>query len=356
MSAAGFESAPGEVARVAAEWFARLQEDEVSEQDFAEWQRWLTEHPDHHRIYREIEEAWNLIGEVQPVPWSPAEGPEARSPGKPEARTAPAEAPERGEMPSAWAQPQAPAPRSRAKRPWAIAAILLTVAGIVSGALFMEWPASKAYSTSIAEQRSVRLPDGSRVTLGAHSRLTPRFDGSTRQVELTQGQAFFEVTHDPARPFTVLAGASEIRAIGTSFDVRAAPSRVLVSVTEGRVAVRSTHLDDEANGQKLFLSAGEHAAIDRAGRVEQNARMTTNISSWRQGRFEYRGEELRYIVEDLNRYTDRPIILADDSVASLRYSGTVFPDHLDEWLEGISGALPVIVRESDSSREIVRAR
>ncbi len=301
-----------EVAAAAAEWFARLQDEDATAQDFQEWQRWLNAEPEHHRAYRDIEHAWRLIGDVQP---------------------------------EAWPSRHAPASRSSPGLRWSLAAMVL----LAITAFSTYWIAGRheSYSTRTAEQRSVRLPDGSRVTLGAQSEVTPKFESDVRRVVLSFGEAFFEVARDPQRPFIVMAGTSEIRAVGTAFNVRTTGDRVLVSVTEGHVAVRTSD-------RRVMLAAGEQVAVTSAGAVEEKA-PTPSAVTWLQGRFEYRGEELRHVVEDLNRYTDRHIVLADESVASLRYSGTVFPDHLDEWLQGISGVLPVTVHDNGERREIAQA-
>jgi transmembrane sensor len=300
-----------DIAAQAAEWFARLQEDGASEQDFAEWHRWLSADPAHQRMYRDVEEAWYLIGKAEL---------------KDKERVG-----------------------SQNRLPWALAAALSLC---VIAPLASKWfSTSQRYETAIAEQRSLRLPDGSRVTLGALSEIRPSFNGAERRIALERGEAFFEVTRDPARPFIVTAAGSEIRALGTAFNVRARADRVLVSVTEGRVAVRQ-----EASAPQVMLSAGEQGAIARGTKTVQPPVKGINGVSWLQGRFEYRGEELRHVVEDLNRYTDRPIVLVDENLGALRYSGTVFPDHLDEWLRGIGGALPVTVRDAGKHREIVSAR
>lgn len=300
------------IADQAAEWFARLQEDEATEEEFREWQRWLNAAPEHAQAYREIERAWRLIGEVKPVPWTTHQKSQ----------------------------------RTGGVR-WALAAALLL--SIVAG-VSAYWLSARGttYSTQIAEQRSIRLPDGSRVTLGARSSVTPTFTAETRRIRLDFGEAYFEVARDPARPFTVIAGRSEIRAVGTAFNVRSTSDRIVVSVTEGKVAVAS-----RSSRSDSLLSAGEHAAITSGGAIEKAA--TRNAITWLQGRLEYQGETLSHVIDDLNRYTDRRIVLTDDALGGLRYSGTVFPDHLEEWLQGISGVLPVSVHDEGGRREISAA-
>lgn len=304
----------------AAEWFARLQEDDVSEDDFQQWQNWLKAAPEHEHAYQEIERGWQLIAKVDPPPWVSAQ--ELRQDGR--------------------------QLKSHPLR-WALAAtVILSIAFSVAPKLAELW-STPDYSTVTAEQRSIRLPDGSRVTIGAESRITPMFESSARRIALDYGEAFFEVAHDPAHPFIVVANGTEIRAVGTAFNVRTSDGQVLVSVTEGRVAVTPP-----ASPSSL-VSAGHQAVLTAAGKIEQQARPTSEIATWREGRFEYRGEALRHVIEDLNRYADPPIVLSDETAATLRYSGTVFPDHIDEWLKGISGALPVVVQESGGKRLIAHA-
>jgi transmembrane sensor len=319
-----------EISTAAADWFTRLQEEEVAQQDFQDWQQWLAAAPEHRRAYGEIERAWRLIGEVKPAPWATPQQLKSDPP------------PNSGRVES----------RSRPRVWWALAATMVLGLFILFSMSQMSH-GDKALSTKTAEQRSVRLSDGSRVILGAQSRVTPQFDGKERRLTLEFGEAFFEVARDPKRPFTVVSGGSEIRAVGTAFNVRATADRVLVSVTEGRVAVASAPASRAP--AEILLSAGEQASITRTGAHKQTV-ATTAAVTWLEGRFEYRGETLRHVIDDLNRYTDRPVTLSDERLGELRYSGTVFPDHVDEWLQGIGGALPVSVRETGSTREIVGTR
>lgn len=88
---------------------------------------------------------------------------------------------------------------------------------------------------------SIRLPDGTRVKLNAGSRLIApeTFAADRREVEL-EGEAFFEVQRDEARPFVVKSGGVNVRVLGTSFNVRAYPDEaaIKVAVNTGKVAVQ----------------------------------------------------------------------------------------------------------------------
>jgi transmembrane sensor len=81
------------------------------------------------------------------------------------------------------------------------------------------------------------LPDNSHITLNKNSKLEypDRFEGGKRLIKLT-GEAFFEVTKDPSKPFVVDAGPAKVKVLGTRFNMSAYPGQdIQVTVTEGRV-------------------------------------------------------------------------------------------------------------------------
>lgn len=62
---------------------------------------------------------------------------------------------------------------------------------------------------------------------------------------------------------------------------------------------------------------------------------------------EYLRTPLRVVIEGVNRYSDKPIVLADDSVGNLLFSGTVFEGQVTDWLRALAITLPVVVLEGD---------
>lgn len=94
--------------------------------------------------------------------------------------------------------------------------------------------------TSTQPHQVISLPDGTKVTLNGNSRLEypPAFNGEFREVNLV-GEAFFEVTHDPGKPFLVHTGSIVTRVLGTSFNIKAVPGEkdVAVTVISGKVQV-----------------------------------------------------------------------------------------------------------------------
>jgi transmembrane sensor len=78
---------------------------------------------------------------------------------------------------------------------------------------------TQSYTTEVGEMRTVTLKDGTIAHLNTHSQLAWVGTGTDRHVLLLQGEVFFEVVHDATRPFRITVDHSEIRDIGTQFDV-----------------------------------------------------------------------------------------------------------------------------------------
>lgn len=129
----------------------------------------------------------------------------------------------------------------------AAAAVLLTV---ISASLFFlsHKPVQKqllisAHTPKKAINRFVRLSDGSVVIITVGSKLTvpASFDSSSKREVYLEGQAYFDIKHNPARPFIVHTGKIQVRVLGTAFNLDAWPGseNIRVTVTRGRVKVKA---------------------------------------------------------------------------------------------------------------------
>lgn len=149
---------------------------------------------------------------------------------------------------------------SMRQRRWAIAAAAAICLLAVSWWLFNQpgEPALLTATTGFGELRTLKLPDGSTVTLNANSELLyPQSweKGQTRRVEL-RGEAFFEV-QPRKEPFIVSAGEVETEVLGTSFNIFARRQTPVVSLLEGSVRISETQ-----TGANALLQPGETAQFD----------------------------------------------------------------------------------------------
>lgn len=178
--------------------------------------------------------------------------------------------------------------------------------------------------TTTAEHRTVDLPDGSVVELGAASTLDVQFSDSTRLVKLRSGEAFFTVKSGDARPFTVKAGGVSIVATGTAFNVRLADEAVSVAVEAG--SVEATMPPAETAQGKMEpvvrrLQAGEQLVARADGTIEQGPVAPAEAGAWRRHRPYADGATVGDAIAQLRRYHGSPIVVTDAALLRQRFSG-----------------------------------
>ena len=175
------------------------------------------------------------------------------------------------------------------------------------------------YHTGTGELERVTLADGSMLQLDTDSAVRISFEATARRIALLRGRAFFEVAHDPARPFSVVAQSVTATALGTRFEVRRDDTQVAVSVTEGAVAVsRQGHA---VAGDPL--QAGEAATIPLStGAARRMGVAPESIGAWREGRLVVDRWSVAATLEELGRYHRGTILLRDDALGALLVSGT----------------------------------
>jgi transmembrane sensor len=173
------------------------------------------------------------------------------------------------------------------------------------------------YASAKGEVKVVTLPDGSRVTLDAASSVETRFTEASRALRLLQGRAFFEVSRNMRRPFSVAAGDREVLALGTRFDVRLRPRELTVTLVEGRVKISAPGLAGSTilkPGQQFVGRGG--TAIVRWTNVPDD-----KVLDWQQGYVTFDNDTLSAAVAEINRYSKKHLVVRDQAVAALRVTG-----------------------------------
>ncbi|MBQ1560927.1 FecR domain-containing protein [Caulobacter sp.] len=313
---------PSEEAKAqAAEWFARLNRRDVSSDDMEAFRLWRKA-PGHKEAYDAVDAFWRKSQALKNDPDLKAALAGAVS------RTAPA-APSRRPM----------------RLGYGLAFGLLLLAGAGGG--YALW-APKTYATAIGEQRTIRLADGSTLTLDTGSKARVRLGKARRDIELVQGQALFEVAHDAARPFTVTAGDTAVTALGTRFDVRRDGAGASVTLVRGAVEVREAsgatpRVWRLTPGQKVSTAAPTPApvTIDAAA-----------ATSWTTGRLEFRNVALGAAVAEFNRYERRRIELAQGPWLQDRVSGVFDVDDTETFVRSIAELHDLEV--SHPSKSVIR--
>lgn len=247
-----------------------------------------------------------------------------------------------------------PATSARSPRHWRIwaaaACVILAVAlGLRFGPALLNGPEPVQYATA-GQGRTIALEDGSSVRLDVASHIAVSLGSKRRSVELLQGRAVFDVAHDTARPFVVRAGDGSVTAVGTRFQVQREGDDVEVTLAEGIVAVSRQDAQDGTRretrlqpGEQLEWSSQKAAWTMRP--VDTKAAL-----SWTRGRLIFRGTHLADVVAEVNRYSQRKLVLADPSLADLPVHGNFLAGDTGAVVAALKAVLPV--RVDEAGREI----
>jgi transmembrane sensor len=202
-------------------------------------------------------------------------------------------------------------------------------------------PGEAVYRTAVGERSTVTLPDGSVATLNTDSVLRVAFNKRARGVQLVRGQALFEVAHAKARPFEVYAGDRVITAIGTTFDVRLDGSKVKVALLEGKVRVRGPEKPAAAPTPQLVMAPGELLEARPAEPMKVRNEDLSLETSWRSGVLVFDETPLAEAVAELNRYSDRRLVIDDAALGAFHVSGVFKTGDVDRFAKTVAEILPV---------------
>ncbi|AQR75086.1 FecR domain-containing protein [Sphingomonas sp. LM7] len=250
-------------------------------------------------------------------------------------------------------------PRSRA---WVTAPRLaLAAAAMVILALFVTLQpgrnpslsfVAEAHATAVGEIRTVKLPDGSSVTLDTDTRVEVDFDDKVRKVRLERGRARFEARSDPVRPFLVEAGGKVVSTHDAGFDVEAAPAGLgIVSLHGGLEVRRQAGAPVELRlqpGQSVHFAANgdPRSQVEPAGKGSEQ---------WVSGMLVFHGAPLSAVLEETNRYSRPGIALGDPSLGAIKVTGAFRPLPADELAASLAAALKLRVAR-DPSGKLILAR
>jgi transmembrane sensor len=235
--------------------------------------------------------------------------------------------------------------RANSRRAFLVTGGLAAGIAVLAGpALFRAAPDRAVLTTAKGEFRKVPLADKSVATINSGSRVEVRLTQQKREVNLTRGEAWFEVAKDKSKPFIVDTGEVLVRAVGTAFGVRRYANGAEVMVTEGTVEVWSR----DGTAHKRLLTAGEHAFVDNHATDIAVARQPREVArklAWREGKLIFNNQTLSEAVADFNRYSPRKIVIVDPQLWNRKLVGQYQIDAPELFARDVSTFLnvPIVI-------------
>jgi transmembrane sensor len=245
-------------------------------------------------------------------------------------------------------------PRSRLRTYAVAAAICLTALPLVA---FTGWeagwlPSSYERFQAANGLRQVTLNDGSEVELNLGTELVYSNYKDQRRVTLKKGEAFFKVSHDSTHPFIVHAGEGQVRVTGTQFNVWKYEDQVRVMLLEGSVQIAS----DQLHGS-VPLTPGMQASYrqgDATPHVQAIAPNDTALA-WRQGKLVLDNLSLADALPLINRYLNKPAMLADANTGTIRIGGIYNITEVNNLIPSLPKVLPVYLTQNQDGNPVLNS-
>jgi len=228
------------------------------------------------------------------------------------------------------------------------AAIFLAITGIVwlIKLSFFDKTEINMLSFTAKEKQQFTLPDSSTVFLnvGANIRYPNEFSDSVRKIEFS-GEGYFQITKNAKKPFIITAGASQIRVIGTAFNLQSNSDESLITlvVTEGKV------LFSNIKKESMFLQKGDKGILSKSdSKIRKEINSDKNSLAWKTGIFEFNNTLLPIALNELSKFYPVQFKIGNNELKNMQLTAVYDNLTLNDLLEILKLTLNVEVQQSDS--------
>jgi transmembrane sensor len=239
---------------------------------------------------------------------------------------------------------------------WRIAAAAVLVLGVAL-AFYKTRPALQnvglamvKFETKAGQRSEVTLPDGSKVWLNEKSvlRYPKQFAANSREITL-EGEAFFDVTKNPEKPFRITAGETVTEVKGTSFNVEAYdPGKaVTVAVVTGKVQLR-----EKAEPENQVLLTPNQTGNFDGEKVTSEATHDLNFMAWKTGVLRFEDADLKTVTHDLEKQYGKTVRIREPKLENCHFTGSFEKQKLEEVLEVLRLTLNLQAEEKDKGIEL----
>jgi len=208
------------------------------------------------------------------------------------------------------------------------------------------------YRSEVGQQLNIHLADNSNVVLDTNSAINVHYSSGERRIELVQGSLFVKVSKDPNRPLIIETPSGTAQALGTQFFVEQHPGSMAIGVIESKVLVCTA----KDNRKCVTLHAGERAEIKESHLSAPQAMDVVAAIAWTKGNLIADDLPLSDVLNALNRYKFGNISFDAAEMKKIRVSGVFKLTDTDQSLRQLADTLPITLGQYTSYWTTVRPK
>lgn len=221
-----------------------------------------------------------------------------------------------------------------------IAAILLPFVIMLGAYLFLKPQNVESFEViaDMGEKASLTLPEGSKISINSGSKIIyySDYNSKNRDIEL-EGEAYFDVSHNPQKPFTVQCKDIRVKVLGTSFGIKAYENEDIISVVLNSGIIQLITPEEE-----IDMKPNERIIYNR--KTQKTSLEVVNAedyTDWRKNRLRFEDESLEVIMNTVSRMHNIDIVFNNSAVKEQRFTGTIDNTNIETVLNAIKLTSPI---------------
>lgn len=317
---------PMTVSEVAARWYLRMREHSQGTKERDDFEQWLADDPHHASEYESIKRAMQRMSSAESL------------------STLADEAEQHAFL------AQESKRKNKQRRVGQLFLVsLLCIMSYVFHQQYLDWQATPvmqlAAQNPVGQIAHKTLDDGTRVTLSAKSDMEVTYYRHERHVLLREGEAIFEVTKDPDRPFIVETDTARVTVLGTRFAVNRLDQLVRVSVDHGTVKVepKVEEGEQEATESRVITNGQVVEVYPNRATVLVN-RPASDAFAFLDGRLVFDRADIDEIATTVTRYRQKPVRAMGKDIRNI--SADINIKDIEQFLRGLPNIAKVSVKET----------
>jgi Fe2+-dicitrate sensor, membrane component len=227
--------------------------------------------------------------------------------------------------------------RTPVRRLWPTIASIAAVGLLLIG-LFGVWKTTQSNDADLVETTAtsprtmITLPDQSVITLNEGAKVSYRTDFDPRQIQL-DGEAFFDVTKNPEKPFTILTKNTATTVLGTSFNIKNEATKTTVTVFTGKVSF----VDRAGKNQSLTLTPKDRGVFNKNHQtLDKQTEIDLNAIHWQKETLTFQDQTISELLPSLETFYGISIKLSEPTLGNCTYTGSFNRKSLKNGLESLS--------------------
>ncbi|AXH13116.1 FecR family protein [Halarcobacter bivalviorum] len=222
-------------------------------------------------------------------------------------------------------------------KPLAAAAIFILALGF--GSFKYNEFVSPTYSNHLVSQNSINknilLPDNTKIVLDKNSDIEINYFKNKREIKFNEGRAMFYVAKDKTKVFTIDIKNTEIKVLGTAFEVDKFDKKISIKVKEGLVKISKENNNNKYETIALLKKEDSLLLDENSNILSLNKIQINKIANWEEGYILFNDTPLQEAIKQFSRYNEIEASFENYDISQTAITGKFQLNEFDSFIKAL---------------------